>query len=50
MKDYLQFVWESLMHPQSLLDLLAPFQLLIFILFSFYAVRAFIEIYKFKNK
>jgi len=50
MKDYLNFVWESLIHPKSFVDLLPAFQLTIFILFCVFAVKAFIEIWKFKNK
>jgi hypothetical protein len=50
MKDYLKFVWESAIHPHSFVDLLPAFQLIIFILFIVFALKAFIEIWKFKNK
>ena len=49
MIDFLKFAWESLIHPTSLLDLLAPFQLLLALICWFYIGKAFIEIYKFKK-
>ena len=49
MKEYLNFVWDSLSHPQSPLDLIAPIQLGLAILCWYYIVRAFIEIYKMKK-
>lgn len=49
MKNYLQFVWESLTHPHDLIDLLAPMQLLLAIVCWYFIIRAFIQIYKDKQ-
>jgi hypothetical protein len=49
MNDYLKFVWNSAIHPNSFVDLPPAFQLTIFIVFCVFAVKAFIEIWKFKN-
>ena len=39
MKQYLKFVWDSTIHPNSMLDLLAPIQLvLVIICFSFMGI------------
>ena len=46
MKDYLKFVWNSLTHPTTFVDLLAPFQLVLFLLFLYYILRIFVLIIK----
>jgi len=50
MKEYLKFVWDSAIHPTSFVDILPAFQLIIFIVFCVFVVKAFIEIWKFKNQ
>jgi len=50
MLDYLKFVWDSAIHPTSFVDFLPAFQLIIFISFCVFAIKAVIEIWKFKNK
>lgn len=46
MKDYLQFVWDSAMHPSSALDLLPAIQLILAIVCWYFIVQAFISIYQ----
>ena len=46
MKDYLTFVWESLTNPKSGLDLLAPIQFVLFLMFCYFVVRAIIVLRK----
>lgn len=46
MKEYLQFVWQSATHPNSFVDVLPAFQLIIAIVCWYYIVRAFISIYQ----
>jgi hypothetical protein len=46
MKDYLKFVWQSAIHPTQFVDLLPAFQLVLFIMFCYAAIRAFISIYQ----
>ena len=46
MKDYLQFVWDSAIHPNSVLDLLPAIQLVLAIICWYYIVRTFIAIYQ----
>jgi len=49
MKEYLNFVWQSLTHPTTFVDLLAPFQLVLFLLFLYYVIRIFVSIIKIKK-
>jgi len=49
MKDYLKFVWQSLTHPTTFVDLLASFQLVLFLLFLYYVIRIFVSIIKIKK-
>jgi hypothetical protein len=44
MKEYLQFVWNSLIHPTNFVDFLPAFQLVLFILFIYCMFRAFLSI------
>ncbi len=46
MRDYLQFVWDSAIHPNSFVDLLPAFQLVLAIICWYFIVRAFISIYQ----
>ena len=46
MRDYLQFVWNSAMHPNSVLDLLPAIQLVLAVDCWYFIVRAFISIYQ----
>jgi len=46
MKEYLQFVWESVIHPKQFVDLLPAIQLILAIICWYYIIRAFIQIYK----
>jgi len=50
MKEYFKFLWECTIHPKSFMDLLAPFQLVLFMLFIYYVIMAFISIYKHNKK
>ena len=50
MNEYLSFVWESFIHPHSILDLLAPIQLFLAFICFYYIIRSFIEIYKLRKK
>ena len=47
MKDYLQFVWDSLIHPHQFMDVIPAVQLLLALICWYYAIRAFILIYKY---
>lgn len=49
MKDYLIFVWESLTHPKSIIDILPAFQLGLFILFIILILKAIYESIKNTN-
>jgi len=44
MKEYLKFVWHSLIHPTNFVDFLPAFQLGLFILFIYYIFRAGISL------
>lgn len=44
MRDYLNFVWDSLMHPHSIMDVLPAFQILLFIIFWYFYIRAIISL------
>jgi len=46
MRDYLEFVWQSAIHPDSFLDLLPAIQLTLALICWYYILRTFIEIYK----
>ena len=47
MLDYLKFCWDSLIHPtQGDNNILAPIQLILFIIFLYTGVIAAISIYK----
>ena len=46
MKDYLEFVWQSAIHPDSFLDLIPAVQLMLTAICWYYIVKIFIEIYK----
>lgn len=49
MQDYLEFVWQSAIHPHSFFDLLPAIQLILAMICWYYMVRAFIQIYKDKQ-
>lgn len=49
MKDYLQFVWNSLLHPTQFVDVLPAVQLVLAVICWYYIVRVFIQIYKDKH-
>ena len=46
MEDYLQFVWESAIHPKSFVDILPAFQLVIAVVCWWFIIKAFISIYQ----
>lgn len=49
MKDYLQFVWDSLVDPHSIMDVLPAAQLVLALICWYYAVRAIISIYQYNK-
>ena len=47
MEEYLKYCWQSLIHPtEGDNNILAPIQLILFIIFLYCGVRAFISIYQ----
>jgi len=46
MKEYLSFVWESLIHPHEFMDIAPAIQLILALICWYYCVRAFISLYK----
>lgn len=46
MKEYLEFVWSSAIHPANAVDILAPTQLIIAIICWYYCIRAIVELTK----
>jgi hypothetical protein len=50
MEDYLQFVWESAIHPQSFVDILPAFQLILAVVCWIYIIKAFISIYQYNKQ
>jgi hypothetical protein len=46
MKEYLNFVWESTIHPREFVDMLPAIQLVLFVTFLYFAIKTFISIYK----
>lgn len=51
MEEYLKYCWDSLMHPtQGDNNILAPIQLILFIIFLYMGVRAAISIYKYNKE
>lgn len=50
MKEYLQFVWESAIHPNSFVDVLPAVQLVLALVCWYFGVRAFISIYKYNKQ
>jgi hypothetical protein len=49
MQDYLKFCWDSLIHPERPEYILAPIQLILFIIFWYFGIRALISIYKYNK-
>ena len=46
MRDYLNFVWQSLIHAHSIVDVLPAFQLILALICWYFIIRAFISIYQ----
>ena len=40
MKDYLEFVWQSAIHPNNFIDLLPAIQLILAVICWYYMIRA----------
>ena len=49
MRDYLEFVWQSAIHPKDFFDLLPAIQLILAMICWYYMVRVIIQIYKDKQ-
>ena len=50
MRDYLEFVWQSAIHPNSFIDLLPAIQLILAVICWYYMIRAGISIYQDKKQ
>lgn len=46
MRDYLEFVWQSAIHPKDFFDLLPAIQLVLALICWYYMIRAFIAIFQ----
>jgi hypothetical protein len=50
MQDYLKFCWDSLIHPERPEYIAAPIQLILFIIFIYFYIRAVISLIQDKKE